>query len=343
MLRESSPASPRAPGNFGAARLALALCVIIGHTPELHDGNRHREPLTALFGTLSLGEAAVFGFFLLSGYLLTASLQATPDLRSYAVKRIARIYPGFLLAALACLVLVAPVAGGTVVPDVPLRLLFLLPPNTEGAFAGLHYPSLNGALWTLHHEAGCYVLLAALFAFGTLRRPRVVIAVTAGLLAMNAAVATPPFLHLLAAFMTGVSARLTLRPADGRPALALAAAAGLGSALTIRVLAEPAVILFGGYLLFWFCERRSSGGLSRIGQRMDLSYGIYLYAWPIQNLLIWRFGLHDLFAIAAITTAVAAMAAVVSWFAVERPAMRAAASLVARWPRRGERARYAIS
>jgi peptidoglycan/LPS O-acetylase OafA/YrhL len=95
----------------------LAIAVIVGHTPELLDGNRSREPFTRLFGVLSLGEVAVDGFFLISGYLLTSSLLSNPSLRRYFVHRITRIYPGFLVAFFFCVF-----AAGFILRNLSLRL-----------------------------------------------------------------------------------------------------------------------------------------------------------------------------------------------------------------------------
>ena len=338
---QSAPTtSLRHAGNFGAVRLLLSLAVIFGHTPELLDGNRHREPLTMLFHSLSLGETAVFGFFLLSGYLLTTSIGAAPDLIGYALKRIARIYPGFILATLVCFCVISPLAGGTLAPDYISRTVMLLPLASDGAFAGLRYPTLNGALWTIHHEACCYVVLAMLSVGGFLRRPHLMVALTAAVFVLayltgqldpsvrDAHADLLHLPHLLSAFLTGSCARLLLDPArqDGR--LVLLATGILGIALTFGILPEQALILVGGYVLFWFCECRDTPVLGRIGRKSDLSYGIYLYAWPVQSLLIWRYGFHDLALISLTTIVIVSAAAVVSWQVVERPAMRAALKLI---------------
>jgi peptidoglycan/LPS O-acetylase OafA/YrhL len=92
--------SQRARNNIGLLRLVLASAVIVGHAPELVDGTRAREPLTRLFGTMSLGEVAVDAFFILSGFLITQSLTHRTSVAGFISRRILRIYPAFLAAYL---------------------------------------------------------------------------------------------------------------------------------------------------------------------------------------------------------------------------------------------------
>jgi peptidoglycan/LPS O-acetylase OafA/YrhL len=81
--------------------------------------------------------------------------------------------------------------------------------------------------------------------------------------------------------------------------------------------------VFGTYLLMYlaFWER---AGLHRVTRFGDLSYGTYLYAFPIQQLVVQHLGLRSspvrLFVTA---TPLVLAAAAMSWFFVERPALRA--------------------
>src|SRR3982074_3309146 len=88
----------RQANNFGFLRLLFATLVILAHSPELVDGNRSREILTRIFGTMPLGEVAVDGFFLISGYLILQSLVNSKSYFEYLSKRVLRIYPGYIVA-----------------------------------------------------------------------------------------------------------------------------------------------------------------------------------------------------------------------------------------------------
>ena len=96
---------------FGFIRLCLAALVVVAHTPELIDGNRDRELLTGWFHTITFGELAVDGFFIVSGYLICGSWQKNPNALFFLVKRIARLYPAFAAMSVICIVMAAPAGG----------------------------------------------------------------------------------------------------------------------------------------------------------------------------------------------------------------------------------------
>lgn len=330
--------TPRA-NNFGSVRLVLAALVVVSHAPELIDGTRAREPLTWLFGTLSFGELAVDGFFLVSGYLIVASYERSRSVPAYLWRRILRIYPGFAVASLVCLLVVAPLAGGDLSAARPLRalgrILSLSVPEVPGAFAGLPQPVLNGAMWSIAYEFRCYLLVAALGLLGALRHRGGYLAVlavfatlyamrtgTAGLPGLKSVIGYPPeAIRLTCAFLCGGAFHvfrywiaLTGRGAGIAGAL-------LVPAMTIPALAEPALVILGGYVTFWFALVVKPNAISLAANETDPSYGLYLYAWPVQNLLVAGFpGLSPILG-ALVTLVVAGLLGLASWRLVERPAL----------------------
>ncbi len=195
--------------NIGLLRLLFAGLVIVGHAPELLDGDRTREPLTVLFHTLSLGELAVDAFFLLSGFLITRSFQNASSIRDYLLRRILRIYPAFVVAYLACIFVLAPATGGRCwndPGDALFRLVSLQPPGyCPGQLAGIrHHGDLNGAMWTIAYEFRCYVLTAILGVCGLLGSRKTLLALTAIILALGIMTSYPPILIPLYGFLVHV-------------------------------------------------------------------------------------------------------------------------------------------
>jgi peptidoglycan/LPS O-acetylase OafA/YrhL len=81
------------------------------------------------------------------------------------------------------------------------------------------------------------------------------------------------------------------------------------------------IAVFGGYILFWFALAVRTPRLARIGGRVDISYGVYLYAWPVQNLVIQRAGEISPWLVTGVATPVAAMLGYASWRLVEAPCL----------------------
>ena len=328
-------------------RLFFAVMVIVGHSGHL-GFNR----LGPHLGSMYPADVAVDGFFVISGFLITSSRLRSRSGASYLWKRALRILPGYW----ACLVVtafgVAPVlywrmhgtmAGfmttGNPAASYVTHNAFLVQAQTgvAGVLPHAMVPYvLNGSLWTLLYECLAYLGLAVLAAFGLLRSrsrllPVITVACLLGLAwltldpaGFKATLHSPELLprsvRLGAVFCAGATLRLwhDKVPLSGRIAACCAAFVLASSAMSDWQIVG--VIPFA-YLVLWLGTRLRR--LHAVGSRHDLSYGIYLYAWPIQQTLTSAGGHRLGFGgYIALTTALAAGCAWLSWQLVEAPAIR---------------------
>jgi peptidoglycan/LPS O-acetylase OafA/YrhL len=329
----------RKTNNFGFLRLLFAILVILAHSPELIDGNRTRELLTRIFGTVSFGTIGVDGFFLISGYLITKSFLQSESTFEYLLKRVLRIYPGYIIAFLFCLLVVGPFAGGHL-SDLSItstlgHMLTLKAPQLEGAFEGTSYPSLNGSMWTIAYEFRCYLLVLALGVAGLFsKRPFIlvgsVVALSLSVIPISVFAHPPQWmlgllgypeytLRLTGIFGCGALFYLYRDRIQYNWKIALAAGCGMAILLFSQTMAEIGLAIFGGYVLFWFAFNFKSPVLASVGQKMDLSYGVYLYAFPVQKLLIWAYPGISPWSVFAVATVISGLFAWASWRLIEKP------------------------
>jgi peptidoglycan/LPS O-acetylase OafA/YrhL len=326
----------RSPNNFGGLRLLFAVLVVVSHAPELIDGDRSREILTRIFGTLSFGEVGVYGFFLISGYLITKSFEDSRSVKSYVLKRVLRIYPGYIAAYLLCVFALGPFVGGQISElsgaRVLMEMIGLKAPGMEGVFPGSHYPALNGPMWTISYEFRCYLLVIAAGFLGLLANRRILLGLTAAMLVLSAmhldivlpfglraVVGEPDKLIMFAGiFACGALHYLYRDHIRYEWQWAAFCVVALVVLMFYSLLAEAALAILGGYVLFWFAFNVRSKNLGAIGRNVDLSYGIYLYAWPVQKLLIWYDPAISPWSFLE-TTAIATALAFASWTLIEKP------------------------
>jgi peptidoglycan/LPS O-acetylase OafA/YrhL len=334
---------------FGVLRLVLASLVIVAHTPEMIDGSRRREPLSLLFGSgsVSLGDLAVNGFFVISGYLITASALQSRSWGSYLTKRVCRIYPAFVFASLLC-VAIAPLVGGegllasgaSMVRAIK-NILLLREPQAPGAFEGHAFVEMNKAVWTISYEFRCYLLVMLIATCGLLRRPLVLaagsaIAVMLGDFlpdAWRTMLADLPlsgiwlgepgaFLRLSGMFLAGAAFYGWRRAIPLHAGLVVAAVAALIAALASHRMVDLACAVAGAYLIFAAAAAGARTPLRHVNDRDDISYGLYLYGWPIEQFLIFYLGVPSFALLGGMTWLLAACAGALSWLLLEKPIMR---------------------
>jgi peptidoglycan/LPS O-acetylase OafA/YrhL len=317
---------------LGFVRLVLALLVIVGHTTPLggfsaDDGNQ-------------LGGLMVGGFFLMSGYLIAESRVRLAWGR-FLWHRALRIMPGFWVCLVVTAVVIAPLtalvsgdtwhAGSALGYVVLNSTLHMTQPGIADTLTTASYPEVwNGSLWSLEYELaaylGCAVVLGATL---TRRHASRLLPLLAGAVLVAWPVAAglgldaPRLLTgmwLAAYFLTGM-ALWSWRdkvPASAPLAAVCAVAAGVlayvGTTVAISVMAAPLA-----YLLMWAAARLPT----RIGSRRDLSYGIYIYGFPIQQAVAAtgvpeRLGWIGMLVVSLLVVVPVAW---LSWTFVEKPAL----------------------
>ena len=337
--------------NFDFLRLALAVLVIYSHAFPLGLGSEAAEPfLRATHGQATGGGIAVDCFFIMSGFLICASAQRSSGVGSFLKKRVTRIYPGFTVAALLTALFVVPLASARfayplLLPragDFLLQTLRLMEFTYSNAFAGNPFPGvLNGSLWSVSYEFWCYIGVALLLITGVLRSRALVAAlfgvswitgiafrVEGWILGgkwLGVVVGVPHFwARLLPLYLSGMVFYLYRDRIPLSSVLAALSAFALGIGCFFQAGLAVALPIAGAYLLFWVAFSPSIR-LGRAGEFGDFSYGTYLYAFPIQQLLMRQFG-HTVspLVLFAVATPLVLLAAVASWFGVERPFLRPA-------------------
>lgn len=324
-------------------RLAGALLVLLSHSFAV---TRGADPVTWLNGE-TLGTVGVSLFFAISGFLVARSWLGDPRPPAYAAKRALRLLPGLYAAVLFTTLVVGPLytkhalgtyltEPGTYLYVVRNGLLYTVNGQLPGVFdANLVPGAVNGSLWTIPIEAACYAGLGLLGALGLLRRPRVPAAVFAVLLvAMSPWVPTTELGNgkatnldggelLTAIRLTGIffgGALLFLH----RHRIALRWDWLLAMTAVFLAFSRTDWVPFLAVALFPYLvlvlAYRTPPSWRRITRPGDVSYGLYLYAFPVQQALVASLGPGlgpaRMFALALPITYVLAYA---SWRWVERP------------------------
>ncbi|NIX77230.1 acyltransferase family protein [Microvirga terricola] len=323
--------------NFAVIRLALAIAVVVSHAFSVTTGAVTDEPLAASTG-FTLGEHAVNGFFAISGFLVTMSFDRR-GWRDYAIARTLRIAPGLIVATLVVAFLLGggmtrlPVTDYWQSPGVfrfvgatlsSFKSNIALP----GVFENNPFTFPMGTVWTLKYEVLCYLGVLVLGLVGLLRSRLAALVLPVGLaLALLSlglfrpeipkGVETALRLPLIFAFGGALYVWRYKARLSGPLLAILFAATWLASG---TVLYKTLLFIVSAYGVLWLAL---ASALTRWSYepKTDLSYGTYLYGWPIQQ------SLHALLPAAAplvllapallITLVVAA----VSWVIVEKPAL----------------------
>lgn len=338
-------------------RFAGACLVIYGHAYPLSDRGTFDDLQLWTRGVFPTAHMGVAIFFVISGFLISQSLARSSSALNFIWKRSIRIFPGLIVAALVTALLL-----GAMITSLPLSEYFttketykyllvtkLYPPYPDtlpGVFDASDNRTVNGSLWTLAYEFTCYFALLGINLLFLARFGKKVILAYFIIMwlgfylwfdPLSESSFQIPLLHLrlfnlldfgmyfvagsvafyyrkyiiykgyialiFLAFWIG-----TYLVAESSPSIPLS------SVVWARYLAIPYLILYLSFL---------KGRLNGFGHYGDLSYGLYIYAFPIQRIVISILGTAaPISQIVILSFLLVLPFAWLSWNFIEKPCLR---------------------
>lgn len=339
--------------NFDVLRFLFASLVVFSHSYPLGEGHELREPLRKLTGQTTLGGLSVHCFFIISGFLIAASWERRKTVGQFLKKRVLRIYPGFIIANAVGVFLVAPMAADSAIGNALVSLQQFAwdcmrlqgTQLSDTLFSQNHLHAVNGSIWSIAYEFWCYIGVIILGLMPLFHRRSFVL----GLFVASLAVAFIFPTYHLEWFGGGILGKIFGYPFFWalllpnylagvvawryRDKLVVSDRVAMMSAIALAVsipVANSWSVMFpvcGAYLVLWaaFHPLFRLHGFSKYG---DFSYGMYLYAFPIQQLLVMHnSGSMNPYALFALAWPLSILAGMLSWYVVERPFLRRARSM----------------
>lgn len=342
--------------SFDFIRFVLTTLVIYSHSKILLYGIEGDILASFTANQINFGQLAVFGFFVLSGFLITQSLEASNSYIDYYLKRFLRIFPAFL-----CSLLLIAFILGPFLSELSMRDYFFTSSNNSpysfifnnitfnifsyswtvnDLFSANSFPSsANGSMWTLKHEFAMYLILPILSYFLFLKQRKfmlvsLVITITLSFLNIKS---NYMFLHLpgetfwvfgvneysqfikLASYFLAGSIMYLYKDKIliNKRFLLLAilfvlVGGALGKLQYVLLLTLPYIIICIGVGFKY----------PRFSKYGDFSYGLYIYAFPVQQTISYLFGDNlNVFSFFVSSFIITLIISILSWIYIERPAL----------------------
>ncbi|MDH2328608.1 acyltransferase [Cereibacter sp. SYSU M97828] len=330
--------------NFNLIRALAATAVLVSHAWPIAIGSSAQEPMVSITG-YSLGSLAVFLFFSVSGYFISSSFDRTNSAWQFIVSRSYRLFPGLIISMFIVAFLLGPAVTTLPVQDYLSHrdvyffvfrniALFDVQYTLPGVFGTNPYPTVEGSIWTLLYEVLCYCLVLLLGVLGIIKRHRLMLIffilffafwITTSFFVPNLDTKFQNLHKLSFPFVVGM-VMYTFRFAIKISlvfALLLVTLAYVSVGTSIGFPALVIAIAYGTFFLAYVPRSRTLLKFNGIG---DYSYGIYIYAFPVQGLVVYWFGDGSPMLNIAWSLPITILISAASWYIVEAPAIRKANS-----------------
>lgn len=324
---------------FDTLRHIAALLVIFSHHHVFMG-----IPERPILGFVSLGGLSVSIFFSISGFLVTQSYLRTGGYIGFMEKRVRRIFPALIVCAFLMVFVLAPFYRDNVLNYITskeaistfLRIVFLLPGDITGVFSGYKFIGpMNGTLWTLSIEFMCYILIGAFLSINKSWKTPLTVLLVLCFLNVFLSDAEKTFswysinigwiISFGLCFSLGSLMSMTIESWNHPKTKLLISIVCLS---LLYILYGSKEILTVGYLSITFITLAIGVSVKDfiVKGRFDISYGIYIYGWPVQQIVANKIniGFYTSMLLSIVITIILATA---SWFLIEKPFTRRSSSI----------------
>jgi len=323
--------------NLDLVRVVLACMVILGHAPILDGANGWVDPFAYFFKFTDSAGLAVKLFFFISGLVVTNSLIIKKSATHFAVSRIFRLIPALFFVLIITVFVFGPALTTLPASDyfsnldhlkyIFNNLILITEYPLPGVFATNIYPLVvNGSLWSLTFEVGCYIALLGIFLVSQGRQRKywkyIFLVILADTLLPNRIIfawlgSNPDFYLLPVIFSFGVFCAVYADKITVDLKL-LAGMCLLYFLLRNTSYAQISFILGACVAVLYISSNQY---VLRFKPRYDISYGIYLWGFLIQQTLFQYFGHLPVAVHCLLAIAISMPLALVTHILIEKPFM----------------------
>jgi len=284
--------------NFDFIRFVAAVLVVFYHSFPLSLGDGLREPLMIVtHNQMTFATFGVYAFFIISGFLITQSCDKSKDFIDFAKARILRIYPALIVVTIFAIILgsmVTPLSLNEYFQNSTIYRYFIFAftlnnssMSLPGVFVSNIWGSLiNGSLWTLKYEFSFYILVGILGLTKLLRLKSTLIIFELAFISFI--FVNLPVFRFLSFFSIGMLFYFARKYIPLNYKLATISFICLVIGCFVGYF-DHIFVVCGSYLVFYFAFNKKIK-LSNWAKHGDFSYGIYIYAFPIQQTVTHLFG-----------------------------------------------------
>ncbi|WP_067100813.1 acyltransferase family protein [Marinomonas atlantica] len=343
--------------NFNLIRLLCAWGVLVYHSVPLAEHTYAFNDFIYQYVGTSMGEFCVMVFFSISGFLIYRSMCNSSSLMSYIIARTLRLLPALVVVMILTVLIIGPLTTSLSVGEYlshPETWSYfgninLLTSGTQytlpGVFTDNPYPNaVNGSLWTLPLETRLYVATIVFF-YGAwlisrvlkdkmrVAEPLILIAIAVWTFALLQDYATTGERHTLFKALFNCCFFIGGAMYAYRARIPLNASWALVLVLGIEFLRETSIYPLYGTLTIVYTvlvlAYLPKGKILAFNKLGDYSYGMYIYAFPVQQCLSYWTDVGFL-GMVFWATLITLFCSVLSWHFVESPMLGYKKSLMKR-------------